>query len=222
MTVPRRTERPRKAPIQARSVATVEAVHEAALQVLAAEGIAKLNTTRVAERAGVSVGSLYQYYPNKRSLLIAVLDGHLFRVGAIIEQTCLAMRGRPLVEMARVVATVFIDAKLQRPDASKALYAIAEEQGGAALVARATRQATKAITAMLETAPDVRKNANVELASEMVLGAMVGAVRQLLKTDAPTRQTGKVREHLVLMCAAYLSATLVRSAPAGSARAARR
>jgi len=192
MTVPRRTERPRKAPIQARSVATVEAVHEAALQVLAAEGIAKLNTTRVAES------------------------------GAIIEQTCLAMRGRPLVEMARVVATVFIDAKLQRPDASKALYAIAEEQGGAALVARATRQATKAITAMLETAPDVRKNANVELASEMVLGAMVGAVRQLLETDAPTRQTGKVREHLVLMCAAYLSATLVRSAPAGSARAARR
>jgi len=203
-------------------VATVQAIHEATLQVLVGEGIAKLNTTRVADKAKVSVGSLYQYYPNKRSLLLAVLEGHLFRVSAIVEQTCLAMRGRPLAEMAPVVANVFIDAKLQRPDVSKALYAIAEEQGGAALVARATQQAIMAITAMLATAPDARKNADVEVASAMLLGAMVGAVRQVLETDAAPRQVAKVREHLVLMCTSYLSATLVRSAPAGSAQAARR
>jgi AcrR family transcriptional regulator len=203
-------------------VATVDAIHEATLEVLTAEGIAKFNTTRVADRAGVSVGSLYQYYPNKRSLLLAVLDGHLFRLAAIIEQTCHAMRGQPLAEMARVVANVFIDAKLQRPDVSKALYSIAEEQGGAALVARATRETTKFITAMLATAPDARKPADVELAATMLLGAMVGAVRQLLETKAAPSQVTKVREHLMVMCFAYLSATLVRSAPAGSARAARR
>jgi len=59
---------PRKTPIQARSTATVEAISEATIQVLLSHG------------AGVSVGTLYQYYRNKRSLLFAVLENHLNNV----------------------------------------------------------------------------------------------------------------------------------------------
>ena len=55
---------PRKTPIQARSTVTVEAISEATIQVLLSHGAERLTTTRVAERAGVSVGTLYQYYPN--------------------------------------------------------------------------------------------------------------------------------------------------------------
>jgi len=55
---------PRKTPRQARSVLTVDAVFEATLQVLLSHGLAGLTTTRVAERTGVSVGTLYQYFPN--------------------------------------------------------------------------------------------------------------------------------------------------------------
>ena len=58
---------PRKTPIQARSTVTVEAIFEATIQVLLSRGADRLTTTRVAERAGVSVGTLYQYYPNKQS-----------------------------------------------------------------------------------------------------------------------------------------------------------
>lgn len=58
-----------KMPKQARSTALVEAVLEAAVQVLRAEGAARFTTARVAERAGVSVGSIYQYFPNKASIL---------------------------------------------------------------------------------------------------------------------------------------------------------
>ena len=50
---------------------TVEAISEATIQVLLAVGLDRLTTTRVAERAGVSVGTLYQYYPNKQALLYA-------------------------------------------------------------------------------------------------------------------------------------------------------
>src|SRR5215468_8747419 len=70
---------PRKAPVQARSVVTVEAISEATIQVLLSHGTDRLTTTRVAERAGVSVGTLYQYYPNKQSLLFTVLEDHLDR-----------------------------------------------------------------------------------------------------------------------------------------------
>jgi AcrR family transcriptional regulator len=64
--------RHRKRPIQARAAGTVEALVEATLKVLMRDGYAKLTTTRVAERAGVSVGTLYQYFPDKRALVTAL------------------------------------------------------------------------------------------------------------------------------------------------------
>ena len=67
---------PRKTPVQQRSTVTVEAISEATIPVLLAVGLDRLTTTRVAERAGVSVGTLYQYYPNKQELLLAVLKVH--------------------------------------------------------------------------------------------------------------------------------------------------
>jgi len=60
------TLEPRKTPVQERSTVTVEAIYEATFQVLlTVGGPDRLTTTRVAERAGVSVGTLYQYFPNK-------------------------------------------------------------------------------------------------------------------------------------------------------------
>src|SRR5712671_7275759 len=76
---------PRKTPIQARSTVTVEAISEATIQVLLSHRTDRLTTTRVAERAGVSVGTLYQYYPNKQSLLFAVLEDHLDKLSAAVE-----------------------------------------------------------------------------------------------------------------------------------------
>lgn len=64
--------RQRKQPLQSRSRATTEVLLEATLQVLVREGYGRLTTTRVAERAGVSVGTLYQYFPDKRSLVMAL------------------------------------------------------------------------------------------------------------------------------------------------------
>ena len=76
---------PRKTPIQTRAAVTVDAISEATIQVLLKQGVNRLTTTRVAERAGVSVGTLYQYYPNKQSLLFAALADHLDSVAAALE-----------------------------------------------------------------------------------------------------------------------------------------
>jgi AcrR family transcriptional regulator len=75
--IPTRRLTPRKLPKQARSAATVEAVLEAAAQVFERHGYAAGTTNRIAERAGVSIGSLYQYFPNKDAILVALVHRHL-------------------------------------------------------------------------------------------------------------------------------------------------
>jgi AcrR family transcriptional regulator len=65
---------PRKAPQQARATLTCSSILQAAAHILGEQGLAGLNTNKVAERAGVSIGSLYQYYPNKQALLVALSE----------------------------------------------------------------------------------------------------------------------------------------------------
>ncbi|PTX01907.1 TetR/AcrR family transcriptional regulator [Pararhodobacter aggregans] len=64
---------PRKTPRQARARATVEAILEAAARILVAEGLERLTTNRVAEVAGISIGTLYQYFPSKEAILAEIL-----------------------------------------------------------------------------------------------------------------------------------------------------
>jgi len=67
----------RKSPKQSRSKITVEAILEATTHILLAVGAQNLTTNHVAERAGVSIGSLYQYFPNKESLIAALIEQHV-------------------------------------------------------------------------------------------------------------------------------------------------
>ena len=106
--------KPRKQPVQARSEMTVLAIHEASIQVLLAIGYRKLTTTRVAERAGVSVGTLYQYFPNRQALIRAVLERYLMEMSASIQTDCQKLRGRSLDEIATGMVDAMIAAKWRR------------------------------------------------------------------------------------------------------------
>jgi AcrR family transcriptional regulator len=72
--------RPRKRPAQRRSQDTVDAILDAAAQVFAERGHARGTTNRIAARAGVSIGSLYEYFPNKDAILVALAERHLERM----------------------------------------------------------------------------------------------------------------------------------------------
>jgi AcrR family transcriptional regulator len=76
---------PRKLPKQARAVRLVDAILQAAVRVLERDGAAGFTTVRVAERAGVSVGSLYQYFPNKESILFRLQRDEWMATGRLLE-----------------------------------------------------------------------------------------------------------------------------------------
>ncbi len=195
---------PRKTPVQARAEVTVEAICEATIQVLLSHGADQLTTTRVAERAGVSVGTLYQYYPNKQSLLYAVMEEHLDRVATAVEAACEESCHKPLAEMIRHVVEEFVDVKMDRADISVALYQVAADVGGPVLVKRAGQRMRKAVEAMLQTAPDTESPPD-RLAIDMMLAAMSGVMRSMLEARPAPTTVRKLREQLVLLCRSYMA-----------------
>lgn len=81
----KRSTNPRKLPQQDRSRMTVEAILEATTRILTEEGYDKANTNRIAERAGISIGSLYQYFPNKESLMAALMEQHSNEIAELVQ-----------------------------------------------------------------------------------------------------------------------------------------
>ncbi|NHZ35791.1 TetR family transcriptional regulator [Massilia rubra] len=97
----------RKAPKQARSTELVSAILEAAVQVLEQEGAPRFTTARVAERAGVSIGSVYQYFPNKAAILFR-LQGDEWQQTTDMLRTILEERDKPAPERLRALVHAFI------------------------------------------------------------------------------------------------------------------
>ena len=94
---------PRKAPRQQRAQATCAAILEAAAQLLSERGLAGYTTNAVAERAGVSIGSLYQYYPNKDALMSALIASQQARQFERVQQAAQATVGATLEAAVRTM-----------------------------------------------------------------------------------------------------------------------
>lgn len=207
---PQSTLEPRKSPSQARSAASVDAVLKATIQVLLKVGKENLTTTRVAARAGVSVGTLYQYFPNKSALLRAVLRRHLEEVGAVLETACREQAGASPETMATALVTSFLNAKMKDVRASVALYSVSSDVDGAQIVREMSQKANRAIAAMLASATD-GLTSDPELVASMLRATMAGVSRRLLESASPELEFERVRDELVILVCAYLRARPKRS-----------
>jgi AcrR family transcriptional regulator len=122
---------PRKAPQQGRAKSTVDAILIAMARVLVAEGFDALTTNRVAELAGVSVGSLYQYFPSKESLLAALYRHVRAQRLATIGDALVSAGGHPIAEAAPIIARAAVEAYAEDPSLDRALAAVAPAIGAA-------------------------------------------------------------------------------------------
>jgi len=129
-SVARRRAKPvtylRKTPRQARAQATFEAIVEAAARILSESGPRGLKTSHVAERAGVSVGSLYQYFPDRQAIVRALIQRQLARAEAL-RPAALDDPGRSRAERLRAAVDWHLDLHAEDPALARALARLAED-----------------------------------------------------------------------------------------------
>jgi AcrR family transcriptional regulator len=89
---------------------TVDALVEATTRILVREGFDKASTNRIAEEAGVSIGSLYQYYPGKEALVAAVIEAHNAAIMEVVRAAMAEVASLPIAKAVRRLVTVAIEA----------------------------------------------------------------------------------------------------------------
>jgi AcrR family transcriptional regulator len=109
--MPRRPQKnPRRIASQERSRFTVDALLEATARVLAKEGFERTSTNKIAAAAGVSIGSLYQYYPSKEALVGALIERHTREMSRVVREALLRVAGCPFDVAVREFVVAAIDA----------------------------------------------------------------------------------------------------------------
>ena len=195
--------KPRKTPRQTRSAVTVEAIHTATIQVLLSEGVGRLTMTRVAERAGVSVGTMYQYYPNKQALLFAIVERQLDLIVTAMLTASEGLEGRDLQSVAEGLATAWLEAKMADVVSSRAIYGIAAEFDLSELMNRAKVILAEAISSLLRAVPDARVT-DPDSAAFMLTELLGGSVRVVMEAGTGEDDFERLRQELPRACFGYL------------------
>jgi len=196
--------RQRKQPVQARAQGTVAAVVEATLQVLVAEGYAALTTTRVAARAGVSVGTLYQYFPDKRSLVTALKVQYFELIVSRIAEAARRSAGLPLEPAVRAMVRALLEVKRKHHDLTIALREPMLEAGGDAIVREATGRLAAEVQRVLEAAAPGLADASTAAAT--LVAAIEGVVGAVVYTAPRRLKEPELEEELVALAVGYIQA----------------
>jgi AcrR family transcriptional regulator len=113
--------KPRKRPLQARSRETYAAILEATARILETEGLEAANTNAIAERAGVSVGSLYQYFPDKAAIFSELIIASETELGDMLETLLSSTRGQTLEARLDMLVQAGVQQQLARPQLARLL-----------------------------------------------------------------------------------------------------
>jgi AcrR family transcriptional regulator len=119
----KRKPAPRRRPKQRRAQQTVEAVLDAVVRILKRSGVEGVTTNRIAEVAGVSIGSVYQYFPDKRAIFLALHDRHAEQIGRLVERALVEHAAASLEDLLRALVETLIDAHAPDPELYELLHA---------------------------------------------------------------------------------------------------
>lgn len=193
----------RKQPKQARSTELVAAILEAAAQVLAKEGAQRFTTARVAEKAGVSVGSVYQYFPNKAAILFRLQSDEWRQTGDLLRDI-LEDNGRPPPERLRALVHSFIHSECDEAAMRVALNDAAPLYRDApeAQDAKASSDLT-ALLFMQEALPEASEK-TCALAADLITTTLASVGKQFSEVSRTSAEIEAYADAMADMFCAYL------------------
>ncbi len=197
----------RKKASQARAAATIEAIVEAAAQVLQKEGEEALTTAKVAGRAGVSIGSIYQYFPNKEAILLALIRKEREAIAAEVARKIAAiepMNGEAMVRgvIATLVAAFRPRRKRRKLVALMAALSADRDDFGAIL----RDQIGDLILAVSHQYPDMAARPLTPASAYVLTRAVMGAIRAAVVENAKILDDPEFEEELCRLAISYLKA----------------
>jgi len=195
--------RPRKTPTQQRAWRTRERIVAAAARVFAEHGYGSGTTDRIAAEAGLSIGSLYQYFPNKGAILAALTQAHLENASGVV-RTHLAER-RPLADWLPELTRALVDLHAADPRLHRVLFD--ETPRPPELLARfreVTDETVTAVATLLRGDPGVAVPAPERSARFVV--AIIESLIHRMVGPAPDLDAAELSEEIVVIVTRYLNA----------------
>lgn len=192
------TEKPRRTPRQPRSEATVEAILEATFQLLERGGVEALTTNHIAERAGVSVGTLYQYFEGKQAILAALAQR---QAAAARDRIARIVIDGPRISAVRLIVRTLATAFEGAPATRRALLDAFADQAGDAAVMRHHRLFFDAIAGKARFDFDMTPEAGFVLTH-----AVIGLLRAATVETELALDPQRLEDELVRLMEAYILA----------------
>ncbi|MEZ4404643.1 MAG: TetR/AcrR family transcriptional regulator [Kofleriaceae bacterium] len=193
----------RKAPRQIRSRATVDAIVDAAARVLRQDGYDGTTTNRVAEVAGVSVGSLYQYFPNKEALVRELLERHDRAMWTVFTDQSTCAIGRPFAEAVPAVIDALFAAHLVDPQLHQVLHQQIPRVGALALLHATSVRSRAVVEGLLQARTEEHQRGDDVPTAALVV---VESVEALIHASIalPPAQANAVQRHASELVLGYL------------------
>lgn len=194
----------RKKPQQARSSQLVATILQAAIQVLEKEGAHRFTTARVAEKAGVSVGSVYQYFPNKASILFRLQSDEWRQTTELLQSILLDARIPPL-ERLRTLVHVFIQSECDEAKMRIALHDAAPLYRDAPEAKEARASGEHALQAFMKEVLPKGPPATRELAGDLIKSTLSEVGKSFSETPRTAAEIKAYSAAMADMFCAYLS-----------------
>jgi len=203
---------PRKRPRQARSKATVDTILAATARVLVRRGFDRLTTNAVADAAGVSIGSLYQYFPNKEALVAALIEATLDRKSSALQAELARVATLPVAEAVRAVIGLAIANYSTEPELTRVLLQQVPRVGRMARISELQLTTHRMVTALLDARRGELAIRDPETAAFVLVAAIEGIAQRAALGDPDRLRDPTLVDEVISLVTRYLGAS-VNAAP---------